>query len=158
MRDVLQSALENAKVNPNIVSILLAHKVKGVDKHYSNHDYTELKEAFKSALPWLLPKSVEQITVENNKTLAKQQLELEKLQFRCYEAERKLSYFDKFFPLTSAVETESDAQRLLDFLEELRKEKIAKEHQEEMELREEITKEINLDKITQHTELAKKKT
>ena len=46
MRDMLQGALENAKVNPNIISPLLGHKVKGVDKHYSNHEIDEFLQAY----------------------------------------------------------------------------------------------------------------
>jgi hypothetical protein len=64
MRDVLQKALENARVNPNVVSVLMAHKVKGVDKHYSHHEIIEFKEAFKAALPWLVPKTVEDVEAE----------------------------------------------------------------------------------------------
>ena len=40
-RDVLQSALENANVHPKIAAPLLGYKVKGVAKHYSNHDFGE---------------------------------------------------------------------------------------------------------------------
>ena len=40
-KDILQSALENANVHPNIAAPMLGHKVKGVDKHYSNHDLSE---------------------------------------------------------------------------------------------------------------------
>jgi hypothetical protein len=64
MRDVLQKALENAHVNPNVVSVLMAHKVKGVDKHYSHHEILEFKEACQAALPWLVPKTVEDVEAE----------------------------------------------------------------------------------------------
>ena len=64
MRDVLQGALENAKINPNIISPLLGHKVKGVDKHYSNHEIDEFLQAYVSALPWLVPQTIEDVKAE----------------------------------------------------------------------------------------------
>ncbi len=60
LRDVLQGALENANIHSNIASPMLAHKVKGIDKHYSNHDVEEFLLAYRSALSWLLPHTIEQ--------------------------------------------------------------------------------------------------
>jgi hypothetical protein len=42
----------------------MAHKVKGVDKHYSHHEIMEFKEACRAALPWLVPKTVEDVEAE----------------------------------------------------------------------------------------------
>ena len=61
------SQLENAGINANLISPILAHKVKGVDAHYSSHDISELLEKYKSALNYLLPLSVEKIKTEADK-------------------------------------------------------------------------------------------
>lgn len=60
----MQSALESAGVNVNMISQILAHKVKGIDFSYSEHNYQELLIKFKTALPYLLPQSVESVKVE----------------------------------------------------------------------------------------------
>ncbi len=65
-RSFVQSALENAGVNPNMIAPLIGHKPKGVDFHYSEHDIQELLEKFKSALPYLLPQTVESVKAEVN--------------------------------------------------------------------------------------------
>jgi hypothetical protein len=41
-----------------MISPMMAHKVKGVDSHYSNHDIEELKEKYKTALVYLIPQTV----------------------------------------------------------------------------------------------------
>jgi hypothetical protein len=64
LRDYVQSALENAGVNRNIISPMLAHKVKGVDKHYSEHSIEDFLGKFKKALPYLLPLTVEKLKAE----------------------------------------------------------------------------------------------
>jgi integrase len=45
-RDFLQSKLESAGINANMISPILAHKVKGIDKHYSSHDIDELRKKY----------------------------------------------------------------------------------------------------------------
>jgi integrase len=67
-RDYLQSALESANINGNMISPILSHKVKGVDSHYSNHEKEEMKEKYRSALPYLLPQSVEKLKAEATET------------------------------------------------------------------------------------------
>jgi integrase len=64
LRDFVQSQLENAGVNPNIIKPMLAHKPKGVDQHYSEHDIEDFLQKFKTALPYLLPQSVEKLKAE----------------------------------------------------------------------------------------------
>jgi site-specific recombinase XerD len=70
LRDYVQSALENAGVNVNIIKPILAHKPRGVDKHYSEHDIRDFLEKFKTALPYLLPQSVESVKAEMEMTRA----------------------------------------------------------------------------------------
>jgi site-specific recombinase XerD len=76
-RDFLQSKLESAGINSNIISPMLSHKVKGVDFHYSQHEIGELLQKFKTALPYLLPQTVEKLKVETEKD-QKRIAELEK--------------------------------------------------------------------------------
>lgn len=76
-RDYVQSALESAGIHANMISPLMAHKVKGVDFHYSEHGISELLQKFKTALPYLLPQSVEKLKAESDKD-QKRMTELEK--------------------------------------------------------------------------------
>ena len=63
-RDFFQSSLESAGINSNVISPMMSHKVKGVDKHYSSHEIEELKEKYKTAMPYLLPQTVEKLKAE----------------------------------------------------------------------------------------------
>ena len=81
MRDFLQTALENAKVNPNLASPMLGHKVKGVDKHYSNHDIDEFLRAYLDALPWLIPQTVEQVKAETEKKLEEDKKQINEIKY-----------------------------------------------------------------------------
>jgi integrase len=67
LRSFVQSQLENKLANPNIIKPILGHKPKGVDKHYSEHDISDFLEKFKSALPFLMPQSIEELKAETDK-------------------------------------------------------------------------------------------
>ncbi len=112
LRDVLQGALENANIHTNIASPMLAHKVKGVDKHYSNHEIEEFLLAFRKALPWLLPHTIEQ----TNARLIDEQN-------RIAELERELSEIRELYnqakPLIEQIDDISE------FLDKRREEKWA---------------------------------
>ena len=73
LREFFQSALESANVQANMISPIMAHKVKGVDQHYSSHDCKELLVQYETALPNLLPQTVEKV---------KGELEYAKAEFR----------------------------------------------------------------------------
>lgn len=79
-RDFMQSKLESAGINANMISPMLAHKVKGVDQHYSNHQAEELREKYRSALPYLLPQTVEKVKAEQVKARAEYEEKIEKLE------------------------------------------------------------------------------
>lgn len=71
-RDFIQSQLENANVNANIIAPIMAHKPKNaVDSHYSSHMWQELFPKYKQALPYLLPVSVEKLKTETEEIKAK---------------------------------------------------------------------------------------
>jgi len=67
VRDFLQSALESAGIHSNMIAPMLSHKVRGVEFHYSSHEITELLEKFRTALPWLVPKTVARLEAETKK-------------------------------------------------------------------------------------------
>lgn len=91
MRDVLQSALENAKVNANIAAPLLGHKVKGVDKHYSNHEIDEFLRAYLDALPWLIPQTVEQVKAETEKKLEADKIQITDIKYQNNTLKREVN-------------------------------------------------------------------
>ena len=69
-----------------MISPIMAHKVKGVDQHYSSHDYKELLAKYETALPFLLPQTVEKIKseldqtkTEYRKTVSEQQKQIDEL-------------------------------------------------------------------------------
>jgi len=84
-RDFLQSKLESAGLNSNIISPFLAHKVKGTDFHYSSHDVDELREKLKTALPYLLPQTVEKVKAESDKKQSEQEKRIKFLETRLLE-------------------------------------------------------------------------
>lgn len=72
-RSYVQTALENAGINSNIISPLLGHKPRGIDFHYSEHDVKDLLQKYKTALPYLLPQTTEAIKSELEATKIDQQ-------------------------------------------------------------------------------------
>ena len=92
MRDFLQSALEKVEVNPNLVSPLLSHKVKGVDKHYSNHDIVEFLQVFVKVLPLLIPQTIEEVKAESEMELSKQETALTHLQYENNDLKDKINH------------------------------------------------------------------
>jgi hypothetical protein len=138
MRDFVQSKLESAKVPANMIKPILAHKVKDVEYHYSNHQVDELRENFKSALPWLIPESLEQVKAETQKKLAEEQKRLVSLEYentdlkgkmnnlntRQETTEGQLALLKKYvFTVGGVVETKEDVEELQGFLEKMRKAK-----------------------------------
>jgi len=70
-RDFIQSQLENADINANVIAPIMAHKTRNaVDSHYSSHMWQELLPKYKQALPYLLPVSVEKLKTETDQLKA----------------------------------------------------------------------------------------
>lgn len=92
MRDFLQGSLEKVEVNPNLVSPLLGHKVKGVDKHYSNHDIEEFLQVFVKVVPLLIPQTVEEVKAENEVKPSKQENMLTHLEYENIELKGKINH------------------------------------------------------------------
>ena len=90
-RDFLQGTLEKVEVNPNLVSPMLGHKVKGVDKHYSNHDIEEFLQVFVKALPLLVPLSVEQVRAESLQKLEEEKKAITSLEYENNELKTKIN-------------------------------------------------------------------
>jgi integrase len=82
LREFFQSALESANIQANMISPILAHKVKGVDQHYSSHDFKELLVKYETALPNLLPQTVEEVKGELENTKAEFRHQKETIEFQ----------------------------------------------------------------------------
>lgn len=69
MRDVLQSVMSSPEVslNENLIKPFLSHVVTDVSKHYAKHDKAEYLTAFKKALPFIVPKSMASLELEQKK-------------------------------------------------------------------------------------------
>jgi hypothetical protein len=120
VRDFLQSGLESANVHGNIIAPFMAHKVKGVDFHYSAHEIIELLVKFRSALPWLVPQSIEQtnaMMIDERKRIA--QLEKELSQIRELYSQTK--------PLIENID------EIVEFLDKRREEKWAEDEAKRQE-------------------------
>lgn len=63
-----------------MISPLLGHKPKGIDFHYSEHDINDLIQKFKTALPYLLPQTVERVKSELETTKSEYEQKIEKLE------------------------------------------------------------------------------
>jgi hypothetical protein len=115
LRSFVQTAMENAGVNSNIIAPILGHKLKGTDFHYSEHDIEDFKEKFRSALPYLLPQSVEVLKAETQKTNLLFREEIETLENRTLELQTSLNELRDFFSNTiefgSYNEEEKEALR-----------------------------------------------
>ncbi len=90
MRDVLETVMSSPDVslNENLIKPFLSHVVTDVSKHYAKHDKAEYLVAFKKALPFIVPKSMATLELEqkknvqkiedSNKTIAEQQEQINK--------------------------------------------------------------------------------
>lgn len=90
LRSFVQSAMENAGINPNIIAQILGHKPKGVDSHYSEHDVAELMEKFRLALPYLLPQTIEDAKVASQKELSAQEEKINQQQWKIEQLEHQI--------------------------------------------------------------------
>ncbi len=79
LREFFQSACESASIQSNMISPLMAHKIKGVDAHYSSHDKEELLVKYETALPWLIPETLEQVKAKSLEIKTQQQQQIEGL-------------------------------------------------------------------------------
>lgn len=104
---LFQTALENAGVNSNIIAPLLAHKAKGIDQHYSEHDLNDLLVKFKTALPYLLPQTVEKVKSELDATKA----ELTETETKLLEATDAIRKINEYLA-KSTTEMQNDAQKI----------------------------------------------
>jgi integrase len=80
-RSYVQTALENAGINSNIIAPLLGHKPRGIDFHYSEHDINDLLQKYKTALPYLLPQTTEAIKTELEATKIDQQKKIDHITY-----------------------------------------------------------------------------
>ena len=106
--------MEYAGVNRNIISPILAHKVKGVDRYNSDHEIKDFLEKFKKALPYLLPQTVEKVKAEQQKEVQKLQNKIDDLELKLATNTANLlrtlhSYLDK-----AGIEHEFEDEAIVD--------------------------------------------
>jgi integrase len=87
LREFFQSALESANIQANMISPIMAHKVKGVDQHYSSHDFKELLVKYEIALPYLIPQTVEQVKAELGETKTEYQKQRDTIETQSHRIE-----------------------------------------------------------------------
>ncbi len=81
-RDFMQSKLESAGLNSNIIAPMLAHKPRGIDFHYSKHEVDELLQKYKKALSYLLPQTVAKVKAEQQKEVQKLKNQIDDLELK----------------------------------------------------------------------------
>ena len=121
IRDFTQSALESSGANSNVLSPLLAHKIRGVDKHYSSHLEAELFQVFKKALPWLMPTTKESIKQEAEQNKTETQVKLKNQQEQIINQEKQMKEQDvKIDELETKFEAKlaERVKMLIDFINE----------------------------------------
>jgi hypothetical protein len=64
----------------NMIAPILGHKPRGVDFHYSEHDINDLMGKFRTALPYLLPQTVESVKSDLETTKSEYEQKTEKLE------------------------------------------------------------------------------
>ena len=90
-RSFVQTALENAGINHNIIAPMLGHKPKGVDFHYSEHDIKDLLGKFKTAIPYLIPLTVGKIKAEHEIKFRQQDAKMKWQEERIRTLEQRLT-------------------------------------------------------------------
>jgi hypothetical protein len=141
-RDLLQGALEKVEVNKNLISPLISHKVKGVDKHYSNHDIDEFLQVFVKALPLLVPQTVEEAQAKLNEDERKISI----IETKNEALIRKVDDVSQLIGMADLINSEKDWNEVQAFFKELRWKKELRERVEankiEQELNSEASKEL----------------
>jgi hypothetical protein len=64
----------------NMIAPILGHKPRVVDFHYSEHDINDLMGKFRTALPYLLPQTVESVISDLETTKSEYGQKIEKLE------------------------------------------------------------------------------
>jgi integrase len=108
-RDFVQGALENAGINSSIIAPFLGHKVKGIDASYSQHTTEDMLKKFKTALPFLLPQTVEKVKSELEQTKA----ELTETENKLNEATEAIRKINEYLA-KSTTEIQTDTQKIKD--------------------------------------------
>lgn len=110
MRDFVSNALKKAKVDVVDRAVLTGHKIKGVERHYQDPEKMYLKEAFKSAIPFLTPQKPEQL----RKDIDTQKDRIEELE------EISKTYRERMLELEGMIPTGEEITRLKTILKEIK--------------------------------------
>jgi site-specific recombinase XerD len=140
LRSFYNSALLRAGIQPQEVKdLMFGHGRKGARGHYDYDEFT-IREAYKQAFEYLsinglqtrtdIAKLKEDFTKTKSEffdMLATEKAKSNKLEKQVAEMQSGIDFLKKYIGLTDVVETQEDAQELLDALENLRKKKMARE-------------------------------
>lgn len=117
LREFFQSALESANIQANIISPIMAHKVKGVDAHYSSHDFKELLIKYESALPYLIPETVEKVKAEVEEAKMQYETKYHAQQQKIEEQDKKIEELEDHFEAKLA----ETMRKAIDFINQAQK-------------------------------------
>jgi hypothetical protein len=138
-RDVLQGALEKVETNPNLISPLISHKVKGVDKHYSNHDIDEFLQVFAKALPLLIPKTVEEVQTK----LDEDERKISSIVTKNETLIKKVDDLSQLIGMSDLINSEKDWNEVQAFFKELRWKKELRERAEAKQMEKELYSKVS---------------
>ena len=131
LRSFYNSALLRADIKTEVKDLMMGHARLGARGHY-DYDEQTIKDNYAKAFEHL---SINGLQTRSDIAKLKQEFDLTKAQLADIMVKQKmdndklqneLMELKKYIGLTDVVETKEDAQRLLDVLETLRREKMAK--------------------------------
>lgn len=115
-RDFVQSALENAGINSSMIAPFLGHKIHGIDSSYSQHTIDDLLIKFKTALPYLLPITVEKVKSELDTT----KQELTDTEAKLQEATNAIAKINQYLA-KETTETKAETEKVKQIRDKLPK-------------------------------------
>lgn len=133
LRGWVMSGLSRAGFNEFQIKYLIGKSIPMTDSTYLQSLREEIEERYPEAYERYLnlkPLVPIKTVTDLRKQIESQEKELESLRKSNGEIEalkRRMEFLDKYINLNDVVETESDAQRVLDFLHRMRQEKLEKE-------------------------------
>jgi integrase len=122
LREFFQSSLESSGMQENLICPIMAHKAKGISQSYSSHNYKELMEKYETALPYLIPQTVEKVKAELEETKTEQQVQIESMKAEHKkekeEQNKKIEELEDHFEAKLA----ETMRKAIDFINEAQKE------------------------------------
>jgi hypothetical protein len=98
-RDIISTIVEKpqVKANVNLAKPLTSHKPSGVEAIYANHPDNDYLELFKMCMPFLIPKTVEEVEAERQRDNAEHKQIEDRQQQQIDEANKKIEEINEKF-------------------------------------------------------------